>query len=261
MSDRLRRLGGREGMGAPPGAPARGGQTQEAANLERTLSAQELAILERCHPYTMTSRPRLLGLIDTVRYVCRRDIAGAFVECGVWRGGSVLAMILTLQELDRNDRDIYLYDTFEGMTEPTENDTSPFHAPALSDWETAREQEARPWKELFSAELFDRDFVERLLAGTGYPRERLHFREGDVLETIPSGAPEAISVLRLDTDWYESTRHELEHLYPRLTKGGVLIIDDYGHWDGARRAVDEYFGEQGPLLHRIDYTARAAVKE
>jgi hypothetical protein len=103
--------------------------------------------------------------------------------------------------------------------------------------------------------------VEDTLRQTGYPLERLHFEQGDVLQTIPHAAPDTIALLRLDTDWYESTRHELDHLFPRLSKGGVLIIDDYGHWEGARRAVDEFFGESGPLLHRIDYTGRALVKE
>jgi hypothetical protein len=83
-----------------------------------------------------------------------------------------------------------------------------------------------------------------------------------VEETIPQHAPEQISVLRLDTDWYSSTKHELMHLFPRLSKNGVLIIDDYGHWAGARKAVDEYFADQTiqPLLNRIDQTGRACIK-
>ena len=71
--------------------------------------------------------------------------------------------------------------------------------------------------------------------------------------------PERIALLRIDTDWYESTRHELVHLYPRLSPGGVLIIDDYGHWQGARKAVDEYF-QAGLFLNHIDYTGRLAIK-
>ena len=81
-------------------------------------------------------------------------------------------------------------------------------------------------------------------------------------ETIPGRAPERIALLRLDTDWYESTRHELEHLWERLEPGGVLIIDDYGHWAGAREAVDEFFAKRSdaPLLTRVDYTGRIGVK-
>src|SRR5690606_24776929 len=100
------------------------------------------------------------------------------------------------------------------------------------------------------------------MVSTGYPMERCHFVEGKVEDTIPATVPDRISLLRLDTDWYESTRHELEHLWPLLQPGGVLIIDDYGHFEGARKAVDEYFLDRSdaPLLNRIDYTGRIAIK-
>ena len=84
--------------------------------------------------------------------------------------------------------------------------------------------------------------------------------KGDVLSTlaVPDNLPLKIAVLRLDTDWYESTRMELETLYPRLSVDGVIMIDDYGHWTGARRAVDEYFARgQRPLLQYTDATGRA----
>ncbi|MDA0653017.1 MAG: macrocin O-methyltransferase, partial [Proteobacteria bacterium] len=96
----------------------------------------------------------------------------------------------------------------------------------------------------------------------GYPFDRFNLSAGDILQTMPKAAPGKIALLRLDTDWYESSRHELDHLYPRLESGGVLIIDDYGDWDGARLAVDEYFAQASvfPLLCRIDGTGRIAVK-
>ena len=100
----------------------------------------------------------------------------------------------------------------------------------------------------------------RLLVGTGYPEQRLHFVPGLVEETIPAQVPEGISLLRLDTDYYASTKHELTHLYPRIAAGGVLLIDDYGHWAGCKKAVDEYLASRDPvLLHRIDYTGRVTV--
>ena len=104
--------------------------------------------------------------------------------------------------------------------------------------------------------------VRERLVGTGYPPERLHLVPGMVEQTLPGEAPEKIALLRLDTDWYASTRHELEQLYPRLESGGVLIIDDYGHYEGARRAVDEYFERSGEpvLLSRIDFSGRLVVK-
>jgi len=104
--------------------------------------------------------------------------------------------------------------------------------------------------------------VQANLGRTGYPAERIHYVKGKVEETIPATLPSRIALLRLDTDWYESTRHELQHLYPLLSTHGVLIIDDYGHWQGARQAVDEYFAASAEpvFLHRVDYTARLVVK-
>lgn len=240
----------------------RAGDPLEARPTEDpTTTAADRAIIEAVAPYTMTSPQRLQALVDSVRYCCRRGIPGAFAECGVWRGGSVLAMLLTLQELGE-ERDVYLYDTFEGMTEPGEHDVSALDPDARATWVAAQRQGEQPWSELFNSQIFNEDAVRRTLAETGYPNSRLHLIRGSVMETIPSQSPGPVALLRLDTDWYDSTRHELLHLYPLLTDGGVLIVDDYGHWDGARRAVDEYFeSEAAPLLlNRIDYTGRVAIK-
>jgi O-methyltransferase len=104
--------------------------------------------------------------------------------------------------------------------------------------------------------------VKEVLYGTGYPKEKIHFIRGRVEETIPSSAPPAISLLRLDTDWYDSTKHELVHLFPRLSRAGVVLIDDYGHWQGSRQATDEYFAQNRIpiLLNRIDCSGRIALK-
>jgi O-methyltransferase len=222
-------------------------------------AALDRQIIDRVRPYTMTSDERLQALIDAVRYVVRRNIPGDFAECGVWRGGSVLAMLLTLQEEGVSDRDVHLFDTFEGMTAPTEHDVSSIDPPALETW---NETEGKAWSQFFDESIFNLEQVREALGTSGYPAHRLHFVKGPVEETLPTNAPRQLALLRLDTDWYESTKHELEHLYPRLATGGVLIIDDYGHWDGARRAVDEYLeqSEQQLLLNRIDYTGRIAVK-
>ena len=227
------------------------------------LDPADRRIVERVWPYTMTGVERITSLIDAVRYCVRRDIPGDFAECGVWRGGSVLAMVLTLQELGADDRRIHLYDTFEGMTRPTEHDTSSYDSPALDAW---NEREGRItdawWAGFFDPKVQNDEVVRDLLVSAGYRADLLELVKGPVEETLPAAAPERLALLRLDTDWYESTKHELAHLYPRLSPSGVLIIDDYGHWDGARRAVDEYFaGEADPLLlTRVDYTARMAVK-
>jgi hypothetical protein len=220
------------------------------------------AILEQALPFTMTGVARMQALIDAVRHVVERGLPGALAECGVWRGGSVLAMLLTLRELGAWDRDVFLYDTFEGMTAPTEHDVSEHDPPALDTWRAAQAQGERGWPEMFAAEVFSESGVRDTVTRAGYPAERIHFVKGPVEETLPGTLPGPLALLRLDTDWYESTRHELAHLYPLLVPGGVLIIDDYGHWQGAARAVDEYFAAHPPrpLLQRIDYTGRLAVR-
>ena len=233
-------------------------------DVSATFSPSEKAMLERSRPYTMTSPERLIALMDATAYVVRRGIPGALVECGVWRGGSVLAAVQVLVDLGVTDRDVYLYDTFEGMTEPTEADTSSFEKDrsALTSWRQYQGQGRRAWDWAFRPEVFSLEKVQDLLYSTGYPKDRIHFVVGPVEETLPATVPDGIAVLRLDTDWYESTKHELAHLYPRLASGGVLIIDDYGHWEGARRAVDEYFASDAEplLLSRVDYTGRMGVK-
>ena len=173
-----------------------------------------------------------------------------------------MAMLLTLLELGVTTRDVWLFDTFEGMTEPTEHDVSSLDPPALETWRQAESRDERPWSGMFSSDVFNEDDVREAVQSTGYPADRIHFVRGRVEDTLPGRMPETLALLRLDTDWYESTRHELTHLYPRLADAGVLIIDDYGHWQGAQQAVDEYFSTvaQPLLLNRIDYTGRIAVK-
>lgn len=240
-----------------------GGPAGDAGpDISDTLTPWERQLVEQARPYTLTSPQRLIATADAVDYVVRRDVPGALLECGVWRGGSVLMMVSTLLRLGVTDRDVYLFDTFEGMTAPSDRDTSAFSESGVATWARATAAGRRAWDGWFNPNVFSIDDVRALIVGTGYPPERLHFVCGRVEDTIPVDAPECLALMRLDTDWYESTRHEMEHLYPRLSYGGVLIIDDYGHWDGCRQAVDEYLATTSKplLLHRTDYTGRAAIK-
>ncbi len=203
---------------------------------------------------TMTSPERIAAVCDAVRYVVRAGIPGAYVECGVWRGGSSMAAALTFLAEGVSDRDLHLFDTFEGMSAPSEHDMrAGDHTSAASLLETSGESE-KIW---CKASIED---VGANMTATGYPQGRIRLHKGMVENTLPTQAPERIAVLRLDTDWYESTRHELEQLWPRLSPGGVLIIDDYGYWAGARKAVDEFFASRPIMLNRIDQTGRIAVK-
>ena len=211
-------------------------------------------IYHRVAPYTMTSPNRIAAVCDAVSYVTRARIPGAYVECGVWRGGSSMAAALSLLELGDRQRPLYLFDTFEGMAPPSEHDVRANDRTSAADLLEKSSKTDIMW---CNASIED---VTANMASTGYPRDRVTYCKGMVEDTLPSQAPDQISILRLDTDWYDSTRHELEHLYPRLAVGGVLIIDDYGYWAGARKAVDEYFADQPVLLNRIDRTGRMAVK-
>jgi hypothetical protein len=214
-------------------------------------------IIARVRPFTMTSPERIFALIRGTEYVMRAKIPGAIVECGVWRGGSMMAAALTLLRLGA-PRDLYLYDTFEGMTAPTGVDVDLHGEPAATN--LSRQVRAPDVSNAWAYAPLQA--VRDALKSTGYEADRIHFIKGPVEDTIPGTVPPQIALLRLDTDWYESTRHELEHLYPLLAPGGVLIIDDYGHYAGARKATDEFFQAQANaiLLCRVDYTGRIAVK-
>ena len=214
--------------------------------------------IRRVRRDTLTTAPRIAALCDSVDYIVRAGIDGAVVECGVWRGGSMMAAALTLIGLEETERDLYLFDTYGGMPEPGAEDVaSPYDG--YSPRKRWRRQ-ARLGREWAGAPV---DEVRRRLERTGYPPEHLHLIAGMVEDTLPAQAPERIALLRLDTDWYASTKHELEQLYPRVADGGVLIVDDYGHYEGARRAVDEYFRAAGDpvLLNRIDFSGRLVIKQ
>jgi O-methyltransferase len=213
-----------------------------------------IALCERVRPFTLTSPERIAALRAAVEHLVATGVPGAFVECGVWRGGSAMVMAATLHELGVTDRDIYLFDTYTHMPFPGEEDVDVFGRAAADYYEVASEAEAFRYLPFES--------VQAAVASTGYPSERLHFVKGMVEETIPGAAPAEIALCRLDTDWYASTAHEMEHLYPRISPGGVLLIDDYGHFQGSKKAVDEYIADHGLhlLLHRIDFTGRLVVK-
>jgi O-methyltransferase len=225
----------------------------------RDFVQADIDLYREVAPYTMTTPEAIHVLAGAVRHVVSNGLPGAMVECGVWKGGSMMAVARTLQSLGKTDVDLFLFDTFEGMSEPTEKDIH---------WsgETAKAQLAREEKEKEGSltwALASENEVNQAMRSIPYPPSRIHFVKGKVEDTLPDQAPPQIALLRLDTDWYESTRHELVHLYPRLVPGGVLIVDDYGWWRGAAEATDEYFREYGPapFLVRVDADGvRLAVK-
>lgn len=221
------------------------------------FSDTNIEICDAVKPYTMTSPERVNALIDAVRYVMANKIDGAMVECGVWKGGSTMAMMLTLKKLGDENRDFYLYDTFSGMSTPSDADVSFQGDKAHKTFSKLKiSEDASNWC------LSPLKEVKQNTFSTGYKKDKIYFIKGKVEDTVLENKPKKIALLRLDTDWYESTKHELTHLFPLLQPNGVLIIDDYGYWKGARKAVDEYISDKNIciLLNRIDDTGRIGIK-
>ncbi|MDP7642039.1 MAG: TylF/MycF/NovP-related O-methyltransferase [Alphaproteobacteria bacterium] len=224
-------------------------------NVPHDMEPEFIELYERARAYTLTSVECMYCLYQTVKYICRSGIPGAMVECGVWRGGSTMMMALTLESLGDRSRDIYLYDTFAGMTRPENVDVrSQDGMEQVSRWQAFQRNGYNEWAHATLEE------VRANMRFTGYPQNKLHYVEGDVEASIPATAPDEIALLRLDTDWYRSTHHELVHFYPRLAPRGALIIDDYGAYEGSRKAADEYFADMPIFLGRIDEAARIGFK-
>jgi O-methyltransferase len=215
-----------------------------------------IATVRSIQGLTMTGPERIYALCAAIRYLAANAIAGDIVECGVWRGGSMMAAARTLREAGDAGRELHLFDTYEGMPEPTEEDVDFAGVSLLDQW---RGEHRNRFNRDARAGLAE---VRENMRSVGYPMAKIHLIKGMVEDTIPRAAPDRIALLRLDTDYYESTRHEMTHLFPRLVPGGVLIIDDYGHFKGSKQAVDEYLAAHRVpiLLQRIDYSARIGVK-
>jgi hypothetical protein len=219
------------------------------------LGPEDRELLAAARGLSMTSPIARWEFIQAVRYIEASGVPGDIVECGVWRGGHLVIAGLMKQQLGF-DRQIWAFDTFAGMTAPSEADFKPgddldvrkkytsLNRDDRNEWCLASEEEVL---DNFAARVGNRD---------------LRTIKGPVEETLakPENLPDRIAILRLDTDFYESTKAELNILYPRLSPGGVMIIDDYGEWAGARKAVDEYFAGQAVWLHYVTQSVRLMIK-
>lgn len=221
------------------------------------LQESELNIFHKIQPYTMTSIERVKILLDAITYVTENNIQGDIVECGVWKGGSVMASILQLQALGEVRR-LRLYDTFEGMSTPTEDDIDNKGRKAIDRLNREDKYNSNVWAYSTLNE------VKENIYKVNSKDYKVDFIKGKVEDTLleANNLPQEIAILRLDTDWYESTKAELNILYPKVVHGGIIVIDDYGHWKGCKKAVDEYIKENNlkVFLSRVDYTCRVFVK-
>jgi hypothetical protein len=213
-------------------------------------------IFLKCKNYTMTSAERMYSVYKSTEYVLKNNIPGDIVECGVWKGGSSMVCALSMIQMQSTNKKIYMYDTYSGMSEPTEKDVDFEGNYSIKKWKKMEKNDYNQW------DYASLEEVKKNMQTTKYPEQNIIYIKGKVEETIPKNIPDEISILRLDTDWYESTYHELVHLFPKLSKNGVIIIDDYGHWRGSKEAVDKYIEENEVkiLLNRIDYTGRIGIK-
>lgn len=244
----------------PKAAPAIDYQAmmaEQAKNLNLVdLDKAFFPIAEQVRPFTMTSFERMFALYKSVEYIVKAGIPGDMLECGVWRGGSMMLVAKTLLSLGDTSRTLHLFDTFEGHPRPDPSEDIDLHGNRVVDeWQAYRKSdESSEWAYASLKE------VRANMKSTGYPFDKIVFVKGMVEKTAAANAPAQLAMARLDTDWYWSARIGLETFWPRLSRKGVLIVDDYGHYPSQRKAVDEFFANNPVLLHRIDYSCRTVVK-
>jgi len=205
---------------------------------------------------------------DAIQYVLRNNIEGAVIECGVDAGYFESVWIDELLRQGKT-RDIYLYDTFTGLTAPGAND---YTCDGARLYKMDKDQVYKHWADQIVTDKLNTwcytplEKVQQTLFSTGYPQDKLHFIVGDVMETLrdDENIPDKIAILRLDTDWYETSKYELERMYDKVVPGGVIIFDDYYHWDGQRRATDEFFSSINMKYNFVDinnYKTAAIIKK
>ncbi len=234
----------------------------ESVNLDYEfpeLDKFEKEIFKNIFPkYTMTSPERIFALMKSINFVKQNNVAGDFVECGVWRGGNLILFQKFIEKYNLNKK-IYAYDTFEGMSEPEKIDETFKGESSSYLLNKLKKKQVNRKENILIADCSLEQVEENFKKFTN--NNNLISIKGDVDKTlnIKENLPNKISILRLDTDWYSSTKKELEILFPLLEKNGVLIIDDYGFWKGARKAVDEYFKNKNVTMFKIDFTGRMII--
>lgn len=219
------------------------GRNLREVPLERWGHPRRIVDVFRVLPETMLTMPRLFDIADAVEVIDNDHVVGDIVECGVWNGGCVGLMALVDRRLPGPARTIHLFDSFIGLPPPTPEDTDVFTDFAASSEVTPEDPVATG-----ACAGKTKDEVARFLTGRlGIDPDSLTFHEGWFQDTIPLATEviREIALLRLDGDWYDSTRVCLEGLFDRITPGGYLIVDDYGTFEGCRRAVDEFFAARG----------------
>jgi len=201
-------------------------------------SLRQESIVQIVQPFTLVGSERIRNLCRLARCIESLRIPGDVVECGVFNGGTsaILAHFATHSRLERT---VWLFDSFAGMPDTTEEDR-----------EAARAE--------VGTTVGNIQKVIQVLKMVNADLTRVHTIKGWFDDTFPSVKIERIALLNIDADWYESVKLCLNTFYDAVTPGGYVSIDDYGHWPGCKRAVDEFFATRNLTynLQRVDYTAR-----
>jgi O-methyltransferase len=232
---------------------------------------QSTAALDMVRDHSMLGRVRVRVLYELIRHCLAAEIPGDFVECGVWKGGAVGVMALANIDAGAPLRRLHLFDAFDDICEPD----------PLLDGDDALEEVRRiTGRTDLAGRLVPLDGIYKHMGGPGtveicrdllthrcgYPDDLLSFHVGWFQDTVPKsiedGTPDAIALLRLDGDFYASTRVCLDGLFDRVSPGGVVVIDDYGAYEGCRRAVHDFLDHRGlrPFLHYVDDDCRYWIK-
>lgn len=201
---------------------------------KKLLRPSDWFALKRIEPYTMVGHSRLYDLIDLLTLMEKNNLAGAVVECGVWKGGAAAIMARAIKRFGGR-RQLWLFDSFVGLPAPSEADGPA----ATKQYEADRGESA----------VAD---VEEAMRKLKIDLKFVHIVPGWFDQTLPREKTNIgpIALLRLDSDWYESTQICLETLYDQVVPGGYVVVDDYGSWPGAKQAVDEFLANR--LAERIN---------
>jgi hypothetical protein len=220
--------------------------------------------IEIVRQHTMLPYTRLYSLYDQAVYCETEDIPGSFVECGTWKGGAVGLMALANLAHGQARRHIHLFDSFVGIPEPDEAVDGPKAINEAKQAGGGTQGRLEALTGLYESAGTLEDNRQLLEVTIRYDPGYLHYHQGWFQDTLPrkAGQTGEIAILRLDGDWYASTKVCLEYLFHRVVSGGFVIIDDYGRYDGCKKAVDEFLRSEGirTYLHRIDSEGRYLVK-
>lgn len=232
------------------------------------VPAEEIeSAIRTIESFTMLPRERLISLYDQVVFCERKRIEGALVECGVWKGGSVALMAAASMRHARSPRHVHLFDSFLDICEPNARIDGQHALDEVKNYTDSADGKLVPLDGFYESVggpgtlAGNRELLEGVI---GYSADLLHYHKGWFQDTVPAIAKKIgpIAILRLDGDWYDSTKVCLDYLYDSVQKGGFIIIDDYGTYEGCRKAVDEFIAARGicRYLHPVDAACRYFIK-